>query len=384
MAEFFDIRWNKRRLEVTGKLEDKGLLNLWFEASRDWNLNADIVAIALTSLCEKKYDKLYFDLECSRKIIERIRNFTGADVACRAVKNTELDTTNRGGYALNFSGGFDSLAAYCLLPRTTYLISMDFGTRFEREKNFFKKFNPIIVKSNFREFGFEKHSWTFMAIGTILFSETLNLKYDIWGTILEATAWQFVRKPVAAYNTHTEPFYSIGLLDARITNAFTEVGTVMIITKYLPEEVNESLSSLASDGSEKKYRKWLLARIVCRKYKRNVNLIPVDPPHKKPVPWGTNLALDFLALYELKNEDQSVVENTVCNIPQEALDIVSKLQLNFYERMNTNFMATIPREIMGGYMQRVLNADILPYTEEDWFEFDIVMKLLAKYHKFTR
>lgn len=269
------------------------------------------------------------------------------------------------------------------MPQDTYLISMDFGEKFEREKNFFKKFNPIIVKSNFREYGFEHHSWTFMAIGSILFSQTLNLKYDIWGTILEATWWQFKRKPVAGYNIHTQPMAGIGLLDARITNAFTEVGTAMIVTKYLPDMVNDSLKSLSDAGTEKSYRKWVLTDIVCRKYQRNVHLQQAIPP-KKSVKWGTSLALDFLAVYELKNVSRSTVENTVCHIPEEVFDLVEKLQLNFYERMNTNFIGTIPKDIVSLYMEKALGADIVPYTEEDWFEFDMVITMLSKYHNFSR
>lgn len=383
MASFYDIKWNSRRLEVTGEFEDKGKLNLWFEASLDWVLSDDIIASALTSLCEKKYNEIFFDLDCNKNVVDSIRRFTGAKVRCRNERNIEMISGGGNAYAINFSGGFDSLAAYCLMPQNTYLISMDFGKKFERERFFFEKFNPIIVKSNFRQYGFERHSWTFMAIGSILFSQTLNLKYDIWGTILEATWWQMVRNPVAGNNVCTQPMSGIGLLDARITNAFTEVGTAMIVTKYLPDMVNESLRSLSDGGTEKLYRKWLLTDIICRKYKRNVQLKSVDLP-KKRVEWGTYLALDFLAIYELKNVSRDIVENTVYNIPDEALELVKKLNLDFYERMNTNFIGTIPQEILSIYMEKVLGANILPYTEADWAEFDLVVGMLSKYHNFKR
>lgn len=384
VARFYEINWNDRRLELIGEFEDKGKVNLWFEASHDWKLNDNIIAIALTSLCEKKYKKIIFDLECNIDVVSYIHKFTGAEVQFKKIISETMSRSEcAGGYALNFSGGFDSLAAYCLMPEQTHLISMDFGGGFEREKKFFSKFNPIIVKSNFRKYGFEEHSWTFMAIGTILFSGTLNLKYDVWGTVLEATWWQLVKNPVAGYNIKSGPMYGIGLVDARVVNAFTEVGTVMIVAKYFPDMLNESLESLANDGSEKRYRKWVLANIVNRKYQRNIKLNAASIPAKK-VNWGTNLALDFLAIYELKNIDRSIVENTVINIPKEVIELAKNLNLNFYERMNTNFVATLPKDMVASYMNKIAEAEILPYSEEDWWEFDMVISLLGKYHNFLR
>lgn len=90
MAEFYDVKWDSRRLEVTGEFEDKGKLNLWFEASSDWQLNDDIIAIALTSLCEKKYSEIFFDLECSKEVVDNIRKFTGAKVRCRSEKTIQV------------------------------------------------------------------------------------------------------------------------------------------------------------------------------------------------------------------------------------------------------------------------------------------------------
>lgn len=392
MVKFTDIKWNSRRLEVTGTFEDKGTINLWFEASQDWMLNDNIIAIALTTLCGRRYQKIFFDLNCDETIINYIHQFTGADITCNTLQNEGKrigETTNIGEwggqntYTLCFSGGFDSLSAYCLMPKDTCLISMDFGEKFYRERVFFEKFAPIIVKSNFREYGFEKNSWTFMGMGAILFSGELNIKYNIFGSILEATWWQFQKNPVASYDTKTAPFYGLGIEDIRITNAFTEVGTVLIVTKYLPDLVNASLSSLSNNRTEKRYRKWLLVQIVCRKFGRNITIDMPDPP-EKIIEWGKNLALDFLALYELKNTERFFVEKTVSNIPEEAIELVNDLQLNFYERMNTNFLGTIPENMISSYMQRVTDAGILPYTENDWYEFDRVVKLLSKYHGFER
>lgn len=56
----------------------------------------------------------------------------------------------RTGCILNFSGGFDSLAALYLMPEDTKLVAIDFGGWFEREKEFFKQFHPYTLKTNFR------------------------------------------------------------------------------------------------------------------------------------------------------------------------------------------------------------------------------------------
>lgn len=87
MVKFTDIKWNSRRLEVTGTFEDKGTINLWFEASQDWMLNDNIIAIALTTLCGRRYQKIFFDLNCDETIINYIHQFTGADITCNTLQN---------------------------------------------------------------------------------------------------------------------------------------------------------------------------------------------------------------------------------------------------------------------------------------------------------
>ena len=50
------------------------------------------------------------------------------------------------------------------------------------------------------------------------------------------------------------------------------------------------------------------------------------------------LAVDFLCLYILKNKGLQSAKETVCDIPEDALELVQGMDLTFYERVNCNFV----------------------------------------------
>ncbi|MBQ2801073.1 MAG: hypothetical protein IJF03_06770 [Lachnospiraceae bacterium] len=290
----------------------------------------------------------------------------------------------RTGCILNFSGGFDSLAALYLMPEDTKLVAIDFGGWFEREKEFFEQFNPYTLKTNFRQEKLDRNSWTFMGIGAILYAEALNARENVFGTILEATPKHFVKKPNAAYNGNTTPFLYAGLHDVRYTNGLTEVGTALVVSHYAPEMADRSLKSLSNPKTEKRYRKELLLDIVCEKFNRKVEFERTEAPDKK-IAFGTNLAVDFLCLYILKNRGMQVANGTVSDIPQEAVEFVATHELKFYERLNCEFVSGTTfssDEARGEFMNKVLKAGVLPYTEMDYAEFREVANFLNTYHHF--
>jgi len=271
------------------------------------------------------------------------------------------------------------------MPENTKLVAMDFGGWFERERVFFEKFNPHTVRTNCRQLKMDRNSWTFMGVGAILYSEYLAAGYNVFGTILEATPMHFVSSPTAARSNRTYPFIYGGLKDIRYTNGLTEVGTALVVSHYAPHLAEKSLVSLSNPKTEKRYRKELLLDIVCEKYHREVNYERTLPPEKKIV-FGSNFAVDFLCLYILKNRGLESANMTVCDIPQDAIDLVKGLRLDFYERLNCEFVSgsTFPNDNeRGRYIGKVLAAGVLPYTENDYREYRIVSDFLNKYHKFN-
>ena len=345
------------------------------------NITTDAIALALATLCGRTYHSILFDVKVSTECVNSIKKFTGAEVQTKGHCVKSLPES-REIAMLNFSGGFDSLAAMCLLPEdSTKLVAVDFGGWFEREAVFFERFRPYILKTNFRKLKYDRESWTFMGTGALLFQAATGARYNIFGTILEATIGQFWERPPAAYNVKTLPFSELGLKDVRLVNGLTEVGTAIIVTHFMPEIIADSLQSLAAPKSEKKYRKRILTEIVCKRFNRDIDLGECEIPDKKNiVSFGTNFALDFLSLYELKHVGRDIVSNTVSNIPDEALKLVEQLSLEFYEKLNTNFVDTIPQSMRALYFSRLAEAGIQPYSEEDWKEFKTIKRFLSQFY----
>lgn len=385
--EFIDFNITKRSIICTcktyleAKLEKTDTLEFHF--NRDVRPNNNLITLALATLCGKNYAEIYFDLEVSTQTINDLVTFTGANIKVLKVDTTKMPPflpKEKNKILLNFSGGFDSLAALCLMPNNAELVAIDFGGWFERETNLFKKFNPHIVTTNFRQLKYDRSSWTFMGVAAILFSEYLDASYNVFGTILEGTPYHFVEAKSHTTNVTVPPFSHAGLKDIKYVAGLTEVGTAMVISHYKPEIINESLISLSAPETEKRYRKQLLTQIVCKKYNKNIELVLTDAP-KNQIKFGSNFALDFLALYEIKNAGLEQAQKTLSNIPEEAIELANNLTLSFYEKLNTNFLNTIPSDLRHDYLDKLAQANIYPYDELDWKEFRIVTNFLAHYHE---
>ena len=396
--------------EVVDNIEHK--LNIYFEFDKEVRPTNDAIACSISTLTGSAYDEIYIDLPISNEVLDKIKKFTNSTVVAPLDEKDEADVQvlqmhegkiqklktflnkkltpinnkqvvdNEPVTILNFSGGFDSLAAIYLIPGNLKLVSVDFSGDFSREKAFFEKFHPFILKTNFRQEKLDRNSWTFMGVGALLYADYLKADYNVFGTIFEASKYQFMKKPSSAYNNSTPPFSFLGLKDIRYLNGLTEVGTVMVVTHYAPELVNDSLISLSYPKTEKRYRKETLLDIVCKKFKRDISFDRTEEPDYK-TDFGKSLALDFLSLYVIKNMGVEKANKTVVNIPDEAISLCDKLNLDFYERLNCEFLCgtTFPDDSSRSYfMHRLLECGVLPYTENDYKEFRLVSDFLNRYH----
>ncbi len=366
-------------MENESKMEHK----VYFELSKSFKPNNNLIGIALSTLCGKEFNEIKYDIPLCKEVIDGIANFTGARVIAE-VSNEENDFklkhSNYKGILLNFSGGFDSLALLCLIPKSTKLVAIDFGGWFAREEEFFKKFKPYIVKTNFRLLKLDRNHWTYMGVAAILYSEYLEIKYNIFGTVLEDTPYHVMKNPSAGRNIHTLPFSIANLKDIRFANGLSEVGTAIVISHYKPEFVNRSLISLSSPKTEKRYRKEVITDIVSKRFNRRIEFDRTLPPDQK-IEFGTSFAVDFIAIYELKHAGLEIVNNTVINIPPSIIKLSEELSLNYYERLNTNFIGAIPEEYRAEYISKVAEAGIMPYTQQDWEELELVVQEMSKYYK---
>ena len=356
----------------------KGIL--YFDLKPKINPGNDLIAIALSTLCGRgNYTSIHFDFPIQEKTIDKIKNFCHCPITASNVIKNKADITKTTN-ALSFSGGFDSLSAKYLMPSKTKLVSMDFGGKFSREKEFFLKFDTHIVTTNVLETHLKRNSWSFMGIAAILFSDYLSIKYHTFGGILEASPSNLADAPVAAKNITFPPFAAATMINAPYTLGITEIGTAMIMLKYAPDLVQLSLDSLANNGETKKYRKQLISSLVANQLNINFKINQFDTPNNK---WsfGQSFADDFLAFYFLKHAGIDALSKMMVDIPEEIIQLSTKLSLNFFERINTVFLEYFPASLLPGLLEKAAYAKVIPYTRQDWDELNQVVGILKKYYK---
>ena len=148
---------------IVCKYEDsKNSGDLYFELNMAVSPSNDLIAIALSTLCGRgNYQSIKFDFDISNQAAERIKDFCRAEIACgiHSKSSIEQNVLTKNKSALSFSGGFDSLAAKFLMPDDTVLISMDFGGKFAREREFFNEFDTHKVTTNLLETHLRANSW---------------------------------------------------------------------------------------------------------------------------------------------------------------------------------------------------------------------------------
>lgn len=354
---------------------------VYFDLSEPVEIDDNLIAISLSTFCGNKFDEIYFDLSISDKTIKNISFYTQSNVNVSSINNEDFIREDRTKIALNFSGGFDSLAAKILFGDNVELISMHF---FDSEYKFFKNFKPYIVKTNFRQLGYADNVWTFMGVGSILYSNFLNIKYLTFGTILEAYHLHATSFLSSRDRFIESPFNFAGIDTLKLIQSMTEIGTALVICNTYPFLANESLNSLSLPRTEKRYRKQLILQILKKKFNLDNILIELTeaPPENARLTWGNDYALDFLNLYILKHAGYEETSKIMKNIPQVVVDFVNNNSLDFYEKYNPNYLNNIPKEMKSDVAKNLAIAKIFPYNQKDYDDLKKVLEFLTKFHPF--
>lgn len=384
-VEFKNFLIKKNRIEFDYFLiESSG--RIFFELSDPVPVSNDAIVIALSTLCGRQYERIYFELIVSQNALNEIKDFTLSQIECLGIVESPLrlikeNSNEQDSVVLNFSGGFDSLAAMALMPSARKLVSMDFGGRFSREKEFFSDFDTKIVSTNILQTPLKKNSWSFMGIASILYGDYYSFKYITFGGILEAGISNFLDDPIAAKNITFPPFKAMGMENAPYVLGLTEVGTIKVVAKYYPNLIKKSLNSLANPGEEKRYRKQVLLDIFCNLNNKKIDYDLVDIPKKPYFKFGENFALDFLAIYIAKHAGIDVVCHTLSDVPDDILSLINGNNLYFYEKVNDLMLKNFPSKLVEDYLNKLAEAGVYRYDESDWIEFENVKKFLFRFHK---
>ena len=243
---------------------------VWFKLPDGHRPHPDLIASAFAAVFGNFYDEWIYSAPISESAAQRLESATQSRWT---VSGRKIEPYAPGRETLlNFSGGFDSLAAAALLKGHSRLVSIDFGARFEREKRFFERFDSAVVATNVR--GLEK-SWTFMGAPSILLADYFSAGYISFGSILEASPWNFVARR-GVRRSHPV-FEAIGLIETNPLVGLTEFSSARLALSSQPDLVVDSLVSLADQHTEKYLRKSLLLSAAADK--EGIHELPVSYTH---------------------------------------------------------------------------------------------------------
>lgn len=333
----------------------------------------DLIARAFTTLCGTKFEKVHFDLPLGPDTSRQLGKILQADLSHAHGQ----DRRRRPGTdtALNFSGGFDSLAARSFLPKA-HLVSLDFGGRFEREERFFRTFNPLAIKTNLTDLGLNRNSWQFMGIGSILLRDELNLANYSFGSIMAGSLPLLTNQPL---DQSTGGMLVANELQMQVRNpvaGLSEISSLMMAVNTFPALLPRSLASVALPQEDKYRRKHLMLEAVGRRqgFAYQIDQEPLGAPRMK---WGQSFATDLASLYVMKILGaEKVVSSYAGETPDSVIDFVEKSSFNFMERVNPHAYKGVDRATSGRWYQVMLENGIEPYYREDWIDAAAASDLL--------
>ncbi|WP_216352814.1 hypothetical protein, partial [Fictibacillus arsenicus] len=132
------------------------------------------------------------------------------------------------------------------MPSNTRLVSMDFGGRFAREREFFERFDTLRVSTNVLNSPLRLNSWSMMGMGAILAAHSLKAKYISFGSIIEASVDSLRVTPAIVKAQTFPPFAAAGYHNAPFALGLSEVGTAKVLLQDDASLAVDSLLSLAS------------------------------------------------------------------------------------------------------------------------------------------
>lgn len=362
-ARFTNLEITSRSIDVVA-VHSGASEEIHFEFSHDVATSPSLVALALSTLCGRAFNTVHFDFPVSDAALKQVNALTQAQVT--AADSEEHRTRRREGCVLNFSGGFDSLAAYALMPENTKLVSMDFGGRFARERRFFERFSPLRVTTNILDSPLRRNSWSMMGIGAILAADELAAEYITFGSIMESSVDSLRATPSIVKAPTFPPFTGAGYTNAPFVLGLSEVGTAMVLLRNDPSLAVDSLISLASPGEEKLYRKKVLLDVVAKKFGIGVNTPEIPRPPRSHYPFGKAFTTDILALYVIANTGDPEAYGLVRDIPAGVSNAALTLDMSFLERVNPTLTKACPDAVMPLLAGNLGAFGITAYDEADW------------------
>lgn len=367
-----DVSKNSKITALCTTNDSKYTLN--FESNQPIEFSNDSIALTLATLCGNKYDSIFMDIDMSSSTYDSISEFTKAELSCPDTFE-EVQSIGKNS-VLSFSGGFDSLACKYLMPDDTQLVAIDFGGWFTREKDFFVKYDPLVISTNVRmETPLARNSWAFMAIGALLTSKHFETRTHTFGTTLSTEIMNIPRQqPTLSL------FYPLGIQEASYVRSLPDIGTARVAIQGNPDVIIESLHSLAGVNDPKRFRKAHIAKFVGSELGIDFNIPDEYLIPKTPLPFGVQMYEDLALIYIAHRDPQMMEHPAFSSIPSELMNDLKGISLEFFNRFAPDPYEGFPEEHLKNLFSQLANFGIKPYTSTDWENLYKFREVLRKYY----
>lgn len=319
-----------------------------------------------------------YGIEVSKKIITNFSKLLNIAIDCKTHDNDSYKPLEKispdSVIYLGFSGGFDSLAAKSILPKSTKCVSIEFGAAFKRESDFFIKFDTNIVSWDLRKQRTnsllkykENINWRFMLAPISLFKGSQSNIIIATGTILEASPFWFTSENRKPLKTYSDFGFGIGISLINPIVGLTEYATTLIVCKdYSLDVVQDSLKSLAPRDSFKYHRKLCLIATISNDFSE------IKPPQKKHV-LGSSFADDFLTLYFCWKKGKAWVKSYYAdNITDDTIIH----DMSFVEKIHERNMNVLDTDFKKNILEKIREYGLDSYTQDDYENLDLVREQL--------
>lgn len=284
---------------------------------------------------------------------------------------------------LSFSGGVDSLAARYLIGHDAEILSIDYGPRFAREREFFEKWQTLVIETNFRDKPFSENiDWRFMSSGALLMSDYLGIETVIFGTILEASpAWfNTVYRPVFEESKHYQSFALAKISAGQSVTSLSEYGTTKVAHCYGKEILESSIKSAADEKTSKKLRKLLLGKIITGE-EITEEWAEQNAPALIPSS-GKSFAEDILGLYFAWRLGDEFTDKHILHMDDEYRQFSKTADMGFFEKYNQFNLSATPLDLKQKFVRVFAELGIDPYEESDIDSLQEVRRFLSKRFNF--
>ncbi|PQZ96534.1 hypothetical protein CQ017_17535 [Arthrobacter sp. MYb224] len=335
--------------------------------------STDLIAAAYASLCGQSFHEVQIDLPLGKNQVANLE----VSLKAKVTHKSGLDIRHRPGTerGLNFSGGFDSLAAKEILGES-HLISLDFGGSFSREKDFFQRFNPLTFRTNMTALKLNTYTWQFMGIGSILLRDELQLGSYSFGSILAGSLPRIFSHPLDQSTGGIPVANALGMKIENPVAGITEVGALHVAARNNPGLLIDALISVALPNEDKFQRKYQMVEAISKDLGLPTKM-PEVTNRSTNVEWGVSFATDLSSLYVAKMLGSEYIASSYKGgIPAKVIEALADIDLSFMLRVNPQAYAGVDPSVLAQWYSALALNGITPYERKDWFESAKVMKLL--------